>query len=89
MVYFHSTRGLKKGYPLSPTLFILGAEVLTRMLNHLHHNPLYKGFHMEPKGPQINHLSFADDVIILLSLIGSLYNLLWILWGSMNIHLNN
>ncbi|WMV30187.1 hypothetical protein MTR67_023572 [Solanum verrucosum] len=26
--------------------------------------PNYKGFFMEPKGPQINHLRFADDVII-------------------------
>ncbi|WMV08983.1 hypothetical protein MTR67_002368 [Solanum verrucosum] len=37
------------------------------MLNHLHQNPIYKGFNMEPKGPQINHLSFADDVIIFTS----------------------
>ncbi|WMV32838.1 hypothetical protein MTR67_026223 [Solanum verrucosum] len=26
--------------------------------------PSYRGFCMEPKGPQINHLSFADDVIV-------------------------
>ncbi|WMV41202.1 hypothetical protein MTR67_034587 [Solanum verrucosum] len=62
--FFHSTRGLKQGDPLSPALFILGAEVLSRLLNSLHQIPNYKGFFMEPKGPQINHLSFADDVII-------------------------
>ncbi|KAH0709403.1 hypothetical protein KY284_010830 [Solanum tuberosum] len=65
--FFHSTRGLKQGDPLSPTLFILGAEILSRMLNLLHHDQTYKGFHMETRGPQINHLCFADDVIIFTS----------------------
>ncbi|WMV45633.1 hypothetical protein MTR67_039018 [Solanum verrucosum] len=65
--FFHSTRGLKQGDPLSPALFILGAEVLSRMLNNILQNPIYRGFNMEPKGPQINHLSFADDVIIFTS----------------------
>ncbi|WMV30192.1 hypothetical protein MTR67_023577 [Solanum verrucosum] len=65
--FFHSTRGFKQGDPLSPALFILGAEVLTRMINSLHQIPRYKGFFMAPKGPHINHLSFADDVIIFAS----------------------
>ncbi|KAH0700756.1 hypothetical protein KY284_014971 [Solanum tuberosum] len=64
---FHSTRGLKQGDPLSPALFILGAEVLSRMLNLLYHDPNYKGFQMEIRGPQIYHLCFADDVIIFTS----------------------
>ncbi|WMV32834.1 hypothetical protein MTR67_026219 [Solanum verrucosum] len=62
--FFHSTRGLKQGDPLSPALLILGAEVLSRMLNLLHQDQNYKGFHMQIRGPQINHLCFADDVII-------------------------
>ncbi|XP_049371945.1 uncharacterized protein LOC125836786 [Solanum verrucosum] len=37
------------------------------MLNKLYLNQNYQGFHMEPRGPQINHLSFADDVIIFTS----------------------
>ncbi|WMV30174.1 hypothetical protein MTR67_023559 [Solanum verrucosum] len=65
--FFHSTRGLKQGDPLSPALFILGAEVLSRMLNLLHQNQVYKGFQMELRGPQINHLSFADNIIIFTS----------------------
>ena len=28
---------------------------------------MYNGFHMESNGPQINHLSFADDIIIFTS----------------------
>ena len=65
--FFQSTRGLKQGDPLSPGLFIIGAEFLSRKLNHLQANHLYRGFNMERKGPQINHLSFADDIIIFTS----------------------
>ena len=65
--FFHSTRGLKKGDPLSPALYILGAEVLSWMLNSLHQIQGYEGFHMQPMGPQINHLSIADGVIIFAS----------------------
>lgn len=65
--FFHSTRGLKQGDPLSPSLFILGAEVLSRRLNSLITNVLYSGFSMNRKGPQITHLEYADDVIIFTS----------------------
>ncbi|XP_069152141.1 uncharacterized protein [Solanum lycopersicum] len=65
--FFQSKRGLKQGDPLSPALFVLGAEILSRQLNLLYQNHQYKGFHMERKGPKINHLSFADDIIIFTS----------------------
>ena len=33
----------------------------------LYQNQLYRGFYREGRGPQINHLSFADDIIIFTS----------------------
>ena len=63
--FFHSSRGLKQGDPLPQALFILGAEVLSRSLNRLHNHPDYHGFFMERRGPNVNHLIFGDDIILL------------------------
>ncbi|XP_019240872.1 PREDICTED: uncharacterized protein LOC109220861 [Nicotiana attenuata] len=71
--FFHSTRGLKQGDPLAPALFIIGAELLSKMLNNMTHDQFFNGFYMERRGPQITHLSFADDIIIFTS--GSRYSL--------------
>lgn len=38
--------------------------MLSRLLNNLHQSPIFHGFYMEKRGPQINHLTFADDIII-------------------------
>nr|XP_016490751.1 PREDICTED: uncharacterized protein LOC107810475 [Nicotiana tabacum] len=65
--FFHSTRGLKQGDLLAPSLFIIGAELLFRMLNKLTHDKFFNGFYMEKRGPQVKHLSFADDIIIFTS----------------------
>lgn len=55
---------LSKEIPFSPSLFILGAYVLSRLLNNMNDHYLYQGFNKEKTGNQVNHLSFADDVII-------------------------
>ncbi|XP_070045641.1 uncharacterized protein [Nicotiana tomentosiformis] len=34
------------------------------MLNNLNHDQFFNDFYMQRRGPQINHLSFADDIII-------------------------
>ncbi|XP_016482447.2 uncharacterized protein LOC107803276 [Nicotiana tabacum] len=62
--FFKSTRGVKQGDPLSPTLFILSAEALSRALNSLHQNLYFCDFGLSKWSPKINHLSYADDRII-------------------------
>ncbi|KAG5629515.1 hypothetical protein H5410_001232 [Solanum commersonii] len=48
---------------LSPTLFIIEAEVLARSLNQLFKDQKHKGFGLPKWSPEINHLSYADDTI--------------------------
>ncbi|XP_070014295.1 uncharacterized protein [Nicotiana sylvestris] len=62
--FFKSSRGIKQGDPVSPTLFILAAEALSRSLNALHTNLYFCGFGMPKWSLKINHLVYADDMII-------------------------
>ncbi|XP_049362737.1 uncharacterized protein LOC125827465 [Solanum verrucosum] len=78
---FQSTRGLKQGDHLSPTLFIIGAEVLSRTLNALHSDSSYLGYGLPKWSPNINHLSYVDDTILFCSGDrGSIIKMMMVLW---------
>ncbi|XP_059310157.1 uncharacterized protein LOC132061337 [Lycium ferocissimum] len=59
-----SNWGVKQGDPLSRTLFILTAEVLSKNLNSLNLIPHFKGCGMPKWSPKVKHLSYADGMII-------------------------
>ena len=64
VIFFKSARELCQGDPLSPALFIIGAEVLSHSLNQLVTQRGFQGFKVPRDCPTITHLSYADDVLI-------------------------
>lgn len=62
--FFPASRGFRQGEPLSPFLFIRGAEVLSRLLNQLLLNPCFHGFKVPRDCSRVSHLRFADDILI-------------------------
>uniref|UniRef100_A0A2N9FAQ7 Reverse transcriptase domain-containing protein n=1 Tax=Fagus sylvatica TaxID=28930 RepID=A0A2N9FAQ7_FAGSY len=62
--FFSSSRGLRQGDPLSPFLFIIGAEILSRILHKVESEGQFKGFQLARLCPRVSHLLFANDLII-------------------------
>lgn len=50
-------RGLRQGDPISPYLFLLGAEGLGNLLKQAHHNKIIHGISISRRAPTISHYS--------------------------------
>lgn len=61
---FKPNKGLRQGDPLSAYLFILGQEILSRMLDLELRNKNICGIKTSISGPTITHLMYADDIML-------------------------
>lgn len=57
-------RGLTQGDPISPYLFILLSELLSRMLLKPESEGRIQGVHFGRTNPAISHLFFDDDIML-------------------------
>ena len=62
--FFQATRGLKQGDPLSPYLFILVAEALSRGLTHLLQTNKLAPFGLPSQAFSVSQLCYTDDLIV-------------------------
>ncbi|XP_042035137.1 uncharacterized protein LOC121781465 [Salvia splendens] len=62
--FFKSTRGLWQGDPISPAIFVLAADYLSRLLDKLILGNKEMTFKATRGSIEISHLAYADDIII-------------------------
>ena len=65
--FFHSTRGLRQGDPLSPYLFLLVMEILNQLLFRAKNGGFIEGFKVRSSsgvGRDLLYLLFADDTLL-------------------------
>lgn len=62
--FFKGKKGLRQGDPLSPYLFVLCLEYLSRLIKKATNNSAFN-FHPKCGALKITHLAFADDLMLL------------------------
>ncbi|KAL9673623.1 hypothetical protein QQ045_029884 [Rhodiola kirilowii] len=59
-------RGLRQGDPLSPYLFVICTELISRNLEWHQNNKLIYGVRVSRSAPMVSNLMFVDDIIFFL-----------------------
>ncbi len=62
--YFHPSKGLRQGDPISPYLFLLCAEGLSALLAQASQTKTIQGLSISRGGPQLTHIFFVDDSVL-------------------------
>lgn len=62
--HFQPSQGLRQGDPLSPYLFILCQEVLSRMIESRFLSGAIKGIKMNLASSAFTHVMYADDIMM-------------------------
>ena len=62
--FFQSTRGLCQGDPLSPMLFVIVMEALSKLLDKAIEGRFLAGFSVGGGAISVSHLLFADDTLL-------------------------
>ncbi|KAJ4784686.1 reverse transcriptase [Rhynchospora pubera] len=59
------TQGLRQGCPMSPYIFIMSMEVLSRLLARASQRGMIQGVKVARTSPSITHAIYADDLILM------------------------
>lgn len=68
-LFFQPSRGLRQGNPLSPYIFIMCMERLSHTIFQSVDYLMWKPIQLSQNRPQLSHLLFADDIILLSKVI--------------------
>lgn len=61
--FFTSARGIRQGCSLSPYLYVILSNVLSKLLNEAAEAGVF-AYHPQCQGVKLTHLSFADDILV-------------------------
>ena len=62
-VFFTSSRGIRQGFSLSPYLYVIVSNVLSKLINKAVAEGII-GFHPQCQEVNLSHSSFADDIVV-------------------------